>query len=604
MRHYSRKAVNLLTLLVILLLLPGLSGAAPKRIYIANDDHTDYMWSADEDTYRNAFLQMIDYYLGKAVQTDKAPSEYQSRFNCDGSFWMWTYEKNKSQSSFKKLIDRIRSGHISVPLTALNSTYGAQPLEGVIRGMYYPGQVERKYGLRFTLAGAMENQTMPYGLGSLWAGAGAKYVWHGICGCASRIPDAWDREYDIYRWVGPDGSSLIVKWNSLLNGSQSIGGYAEARDPFGIVDYVDSNACLRARYPYPIIGAFGKGWDDLKTLTDEFVNAAKTKTNKDRQVIVSNIEDFFKDFDANYGPSLPHVSVSYGNEWDLASSSMAELTASVKRSIEKLRSAEAMATLVSIKNPGFLDGRSEARNQAWINLGLYWDHNWTADGPVSKSARRDWQRRVAGQINTYVDGLFADASASLGKMIQKTGSNLRFYVFNPLSWSRNDFADLPYTDTAPFHVIDLTAGDETPSQIIVTVDGERRLRIHAKDVPAIGYKVFEVVPGAGTTFTDAATVDGNIIDNSYYSITVSDWGAITSLIDKQRNNREFAQSVNGRAMNDLGSGSGVLQIENGGPVSVTLRADSSSVLDHTSRITLFRDSNRIDIRNDINQNFS
>lgn len=26
-----------------------------KRIYLANDDHTDYMWSGDEETYKKAF---------------------------------------------------------------------------------------------------------------------------------------------------------------------------------------------------------------------------------------------------------------------------------------------------------------------------------------------------------------------------------------------------------------------------------------------------------------------------------------------------------------------------------------------------------------------
>ena len=45
------------------------------------------------------------------------------------------------------------------------------------------------------------------------------------------------------------------------------------------------------------------------------------------------------------------------------------------------------------------------------------------------------------------------------------------------------------------------------------------------------------------------------------------------------------------------------RIENAGPVSVTLRANAPHPLDHTSRITLIRDSSRIDIRNDIDENF-
>jgi alpha-mannosidase len=602
LQGFVKKAFFLI-LLILFLSLPSLLNAQTKRIYIANDDHTDYMWSADEATYKTAFLGMIDYYLDLADAHIQETPEYQSRFNPDGSFWMWTYEKNKPASDFERLINRIRSGHISIPLTALVSTYGGQPTEAVLRGMYYSGQIERRFNLRFSLAMTKENQTLPYGLGSLWAGAGAKYSWMGICGCASKVPDAWDREHDIYYWVGPDGSRLLMKWNSMLKGNQGIGGYAEAFDPFGVVDYVDTNSAFTSRYPYSIIGAFGRGWDNLSTFTDQFIAAAKQKTNENRQVIVSNEEDFFKDFELTYGTSLPEVSASFGNEWDLYCASMAEVTAGVKRSVEKLRSAEALATLVSLKDSSFMNGHTQARDLAWMDLGLYWEHDWTADGNVSKTARRDWQRRIAGEIGSYVDDLFADASARLGSLIQKTGTNPRFFIFNPLSWTRSDFADLRYSDTNPFHVIDLSTGQETPSQIEV-LDGERLLRIYAPDIPPLGYKVFEVVSGAGANFPAAADVSGNTIQNGFYGLTVADRGAITSLIDKRRGNREFSKDINGRMINDLGQASGVLQVENAGPVSVTLKADSSGPLNHTTRITLFRGSDRIDIRNDINQNFS
>ncbi len=56
-------------------------------------------------------------------------------------------------------------------------------------------------------------------------------------------------------------------------------------------------------------------------------------------------------------------------------------------------------------------------------------------------------------------------------------------------------------------------------------------------------------------------------------------------------------------MNDLGLDPGQLEVENAGPVSVTLRARGQSPLHHESRITLFRNSRRIDIRNDITENF-
>lgn len=585
-------------------LIGALAQSPAKRIYIAPDDHTDYFWSAGEATYRAAFLEMIDYYLNLADSTQGNRIEHQSRWNCDGSFWLWTYEKNRTQTQFQRLISRIRDGHISAPLNALVVCLGGAPAEAVLRGMYYAGKIERRENIRFSMAISMENQTLPYGLASLWAGAGARYSWKGICGCDSVLQSSWDREHDIYWWQGSDGSRILMKWNSMLQGNQYPGGYAEARYPGQSVDYVDSSPDFIARYPYPVIGIFGKGWDDLKTMTNEFVTTAQTKTDSTRLVIVSNEEDFFNDFEANYATQIPTISASFGNEWDLYCAALAEVSASIKRSVENLRSAEALATLVSLNNPTFMDSRITARDQAWMDLGLFWEHNFGMVGPPSglTQERITWQRRLAAEVKSYTDTLRSDAIAAIGGQIQKSGTNTRFFVFNPLNWTRTDYADFPYAGATPLHVIDLTTGLETPSQVLFR-DTQQFVRILASDVPSVGYKVFEIRSSAGQAFSNAATVNGSDIENEFYKVTVSPRGAITSWLDKTRSNRQLVRTINSRTINDLGSSTGTLQVENVGAVTVTLLATASSPLAHTSRITFIRNSNRIEIRNDINQNF-
>ena len=504
--------------------------------------------------------------------------------------------------NFDRLITRIRDGHISVPLNALVSCYGGMPTEAVLRGMLYAGHIEKRFGLRLPLAVAMENQTLPYGLGALWAGAGARYSWRGVCGSATRIPNAAIRTPEVYWWVGPDDSRILMKWYSMPGKNTSIGGYAEARNPEACIDLVESDKDFLSRYPYRVIGLFGKGWDDLKTLSPEFILAAKHKSQNDRTVIVSNQEDFFRDMESTYGRGLPSQSCSYGNEWDLYCASMAETTARARRGVEQLRGAEALATLVSLKNPDFMASRETKRDTAWMALGLYWEHNWTADGPVSRAARRYWQNDRCQEISSYAQALEADSRTAFGKLIRKNGTETRFYVFNPLSWNRTDIADFPWKSTAPVHVIDLSGNTEIPSQFI-TVEGRPTLRILARGIPPVGYRVYEVRQGAGKTFSNAATVRGNDIENEPYRIRVDGRGAILSLIDKKRGNREFAHSIGNRAINDLGPGKGSLSVENVGPVSVTIKANSPTPIAHTTRITLIRDSTRIDIRNDINQNF-
>ena len=495
---------------------------AIKHIYIAPDDHTDYFWSGGESTYRQAFLNTLDYYLDQADATQGNPADFQSRWNCDGSFWIWTYEKNRTAAQFERLMGRVQDRHISFPLNALALSQGGAPAEAVLRGMYYAGSLERRYNLRIRMAIEMENQTFPYGLPVLWYGSGARYSWKGICGCDTQVSAAWDRQYDIYWATGLDGSRILLKWNSMLgnmpglgNPNQGMGGYAEARYPSNVVNYVDSDGEFIARYPYQVLGAFGKGWDDLQTMTTEFVTTAQNMSNANRRVIVSNEQDFFEDFEANYGSGLPGLGCSFGNEWDLYCASLAEVSARIKRSVEKLRSAEALATLVTLKSPSFMNGREASRSQAWMDLGLFWEHNFGMVNPPSglTNERITWQRRLANEVEAYVNTLQNDAIVTLGGMIQKSGTNTRFFVFNPLSWARNGTADFPLADTNPIHVIDLSTGLEVPSQIVV-VDGERRVRILAESVPSVGYKVFEIQTGAGQSFTDAATVNGNLIENA------------------------------------------------------------------------------------------
>ena len=116
----------------------GLTSPAAEttRIYLANDDHTDYVWTADADTYAKLFVEMLDWHLKLADETAGNPSPYRNRFNADGSLWLATYEQRKSPAEFARLIARIKDGTISVPLNTVVSCYGGQPAEeGIDRGI-------------------------------------------------------------------------------------------------------------------------------------------------------------------------------------------------------------------------------------------------------------------------------------------------------------------------------------------------------------------------------------------------------------------------------------------------------------------------------------
>ncbi len=587
-----------------------------KTIYLAPDDHTDYFWTADDVQYRAAFIETLDYYIDQIDQTQNDPEPFQARWNCDGTLWLWEYEHNKSVAEFKKLMNRVADGHISCPLNALVSTYGAQPAEAVLRGMYYAGDLERRFDVRFPMAVSMENQTLPQGLGALWAGAGARYSWKGVCGCATKMPyaDLQRRDHEVYWWRGLDGSRILMKWYSLGDSNESLGGYAEARKPNEAVAFINQNTAFQQRHPWRTFGLFGYGWDDLKTLSDRFPKDARRLTNKSQKAVVSNMEDYFRDFERQYGGQIPVESRAYGNEWDLLCVSMAEQTARVRRAVEKLRAAEAIAVFVAREDPEFWNRRKPQRDLAHLNLGLYWEHDWTSDSTEQlRQKRAAWQKKLADQISTYVDELYADGLAVVGGMMRPVDSDGNdrltresFAVFNPLGHTRSGLVEVLVSSEAVVDVVEPKSGKSLPWYR--QPNAPNLLLVEVESVPAMGAKVIEVnqgvTPEVRSAVTSVSAEKQTVLENQKLRVTISG-GRISGMFSKTLG-RELAGP---RGLNVLVDELAGLQVPlNVSSVRKTARNSVTIVFDQpisrSVTVSLSGENDWIDIENRIDQNFS
>ena len=81
-----------------------------------------------------------------------------------------------------------------------------------------PGELSAGTASTFRSSIAMENAGMSYGLGAVWAGAGRRVLVEGSVRCPSLVSESSRTgTREIYNWVGPDGSRILMKWNSLHN---------------------------------------------------------------------------------------------------------------------------------------------------------------------------------------------------------------------------------------------------------------------------------------------------------------------------------------------------------------------------------------------------
>jgi alpha-mannosidase len=278
---------------------------------------------------------------------------------------------------------------------------------------------------------------------------------------------------------------------------------------------------------------------------------------------------------------------------------MAEVTASVRRAVEELRAAEGMASLVALYNPGFAQQFDSRRDSAWLNMGLYFEHGWNNDGNASY-LRPAFNRAKAAQIVSYVTSLKHAAGGALAALVRNSSPNARFIVFNPLSWTRSDFADLPYQPVGDVRVIDVSTGAEVRCQPFQR-GSSTVLRILAEAVPSLGYRVYEVqLQRSRYADSMAVVIEGSgVFRTGRYRVAVNGRGAVSSLLDLQSGGRELVRVIGGRTINDPGFGSGSPTFENVGPVSGTCVTTASGNPPHISRVTMFAGIDRIAMENEI-----
>jgi alpha-mannosidase len=477
--------------------------------------------------------------------------------------------------------------------------FGAFQTEAAIRAGYYPGRIERRYGVSFSIASYMENTTIPWGLASIWAGSNVRYSWKGICGCGSVAP--WnDRKSEVFRWQGPDGKTLLLKWYQFLGSGNGWGGYAEAADYASPAGLRNALTLAVTREPgIPATGLFGFGGDAVTSRTTVIEDVAKAWNRSHeaaRHAVVSNEIDYFQDLQASRDLELPTLRGGWGNEWDLKPALLAERTAQLRRAVEGLHAAEAFSALLAWQRPEAWPPLQKTLESGMLELFKFYEHNFGGVlAPIPLSYLLQNQRARAQHVEDAVLSVDARAAAAAGLLFQTPPGEDRFVVFNPLGFPRSDAAELPLAEGGgPFVVTDLATGVKVPSQV-VSRDGTSFLRILAQDVPSLGWRSYRFAHGQGATLPNAAVVRGNAIESDHYQLVLGPRGQIVSALDKRT-----GRNLTTAGMNDLGSGSGgVARAEDVGPVSATLRMDVADNPPRRVRVTLLRGVDRVEIDDEL-----
>jgi len=599
--------------------------ARPWTIYVAQDKHLDYGWIHPVEQVVERMNVLTDYHLA-------ASERMGLRWNLDTSIWVEEFMRGRPKARVEHLLSALRSGRFEAGAFWLVPFPGLMSTEELLQSLSYARHLEDALGIPVRTASLQEVPSAPWGLATILAGAGFPYVVKGAYDL--RNPHLAERDpLPLFRWAGPDGSRVLVKWD-VYAGTHTWGGYAEAyslwrsasgpgrfrqdatdEERIRLIEQTAARFEGYASYPFDAILLAGTGYDEYPqtTAVSEFIRWFNAQGWAYPRLVDATWSQFWSHIERQRrdgGADVPEVRGDWGSTWEEWPAQLAHLNTVYRRARATVMSAQTLTALAYRFDPDTHNSRAQALGAAWRGLLQFTDHNIGGITPPMADDMRD--RKAAYAYTAAREGgraLESGLATLAASMPAAPDAQRRLVVVNPGGWSRAGLVEVMVPDRGPYAVVDPATGDPLPCQLETRgVWPEHYLSFVAPGVPPFGYLAFAVQGAPGAVELPEAAPSTPELENGFYRLAVDPaMGGLRSVWDRVAG-RELAEQAGEFSLNQfLHFSDGELRAlhvdaitARHGPVSSCLIVEASARgMKLRTTYTLYHTLRRIDIENEL-----
>ncbi len=340
-----------------------------------------------------------------------------------------------------------------------------------------------------------------------------------------------------YRWLAPDGSTILTKMISYVGNS-------------GTASLSSGETGYYSLTPNSLFMSAGDFEEPDRSIS------IRIKNKTTYELVSAKISDFFDAEEkslAESGMVAPEVSRDQNPIFNGCYTSRSDTKAANRRLENLLYEAEFFGTI-----DGIINGAAypwAALDFAWRQL-LFGEHHDGLTASDTENVNLDllagWHAGAAAAFESR-----NTAAASIAKSVNtaagapKTAGAAPIVVFNQLNWKRTEAAEAVVRFAKPVAAFKVIDGDGKPALFQLAGSGakppyrEARVIFEARDVPPMGYAVYYAVPTksftAGAVPAESA---GVAIENAYYRVEAdaSRGGGLKSIYDK-KSGRELIRNT-------------------------------------------------------------
>jgi Glycosyl hydrolases family 38 N-terminal domain/Glycosyl hydrolases family 38 C-terminal domain len=516
----------------------------PMTIYLVQHVHTDIGYTRPQTEILPDHLRYIDYALDYCDLTDDYPDDAKFRWTCEVSWAVREYLKRRPASQIERLQKRVKEGRLEIAGMFLNMAEIAD--ESSLAASLQPlHTISKEYG--FPVKTAMQNDVngAAWCLVDYFSDIGIEYLSMGINKTRSLVP--FDRA-TCFWWESPSGKRIMASRSDHYHTGNMWGIHTGEFETIktgiaGYLKFMDDQ-----KYPFDRIAVKYSGYHTDNSppamIECDFVREWNEKYASPhlRIATVSEFLDYMKE---NHGDELAVHRQAWPDWWTDGFGSAARETGASRDTHAGMQITQTLLSLALLMGNESHPSVVERINHVQEQLLFYDEHTYGAaesiSDPMAENSMVQW-----GEKSSYVweavktAGMLREEAWGLLQGLVPRAKTPSIAVFNTLNWPRSgeievfiDHEILPLN--REYRIIDCEDGSEIPTQKKSSRSEGSYWTLWAKNVPALGYRVYRIETG-GVKANDAASHPDQVrqLENRFYSIHIDkETGSIVSIKDKE-----------------------------------------------------------------------
>lgn len=349
-----------------------------------------------------------------------------------------------------------------------------------------------------------------------------------------------------FYWQSPDGSKVLSYW---LAGGYDVRWKGVGRD---LKQFIDHNVEGNRDILFPWGGDLAFPNQSTEEIERIIRAAAEEQHIPVKAVVFCTPRQYFEDVEKN-GVALPTYKYDFNPPQHIqdlrglyGERPLAKLAN--RRSEEMLESAEKFNVVASTFGQVYPLVRF---NTAWQNVLFNQDHD-AIPGSHIDDVDDEIMSRYGGALEAGRDSM-AESLYTISRQVKTTGSgDYPFLVFNPLSFARTEmvrYSPLFKEKLTNFRIVD-EGGKPVPFRAVdisSTKPGKHLsmgvVEFEAKDIPALGYRLYRIEPIAGVAHQATWGTAKREISNQYYVLRIDPASGCISSLKDRRSGRELLDTT-------------------------------------------------------------